>query len=167
MRGKQTREVCRFGVSMEQDLLAQFDRLIARKGYGSRSEALRDMARQALSEELLADDHSEAIATISLVYDHDVPNLTGKLTEHQHHALDLIKSTLHIHLDEHRCLEVLVVRGPFGRVRDLADNLISIKGVKYGKFVTTTGLPRSGSRQQTGARHPHSHGHHAKADTRP
>jgi len=146
---------------MEGDLLKQFDRLIARKGYSSRSEAFRDMAREALSEELLADEAAEAVAAISLVYDHDVPNLSSKLTEHQHHALDLIKSTLHIHLDEHRCLEVLVVRGPFGRVRELADNLISIKGVKYGKFVTTTGLPRP-SKPQSPA-HSHRHTHHTRA----
>jgi CopG family transcriptional regulator, nickel-responsive regulator len=166
MSKRTTTEVCRFGVSMEEDLLKEFDRLITRKGYSSRSEALRDMARQALSEEVLADDEAEAVATISLVYDHDVPNLTAKLTEHQHHALDLINSTLHIHLDEHRCLEVLVVRGPFGRVRALADNLISIKGVKYGKFVTTTGSPgRKKVRAKGHGNHAaHSHSHQITTD---
>jgi len=131
----------RFGVSMEDGLLVRFDGMIGRKGYATRSEAFRDMARAALAEEVLADEAAEAIATVSLVYDHDVPNLTSRLTEVQHHALDLIASSLHVHLDAHRCLEVLVVRGPFGRVSELADNLISIKGVKHGKFVTTTGLP--------------------------
>ena len=132
----------RFGVSMENNLLAGFDGLMSRKGYATRSEAFRDLARAALAEEVLADELAEAVATVSLVYDHDVPNLTSRLTEVQHHALDLIASTLHVHLDASRCLEVLVVRGPFGRVRELADNLISVKGVKYGKFVTTTNLPR-------------------------
>jgi CopG family nickel-responsive transcriptional regulator len=136
---KEPSELRRFGVSMEDDLLAAFDRLIARKGYQTRSEALRDMARTAIAEEVLTDEAAEAVATVSLVYNHHVPNLTAKLTEVQHHALDLISSTLHIHLDEDRCLEVLVLRGPFGRVRELAENLISVKGVKYGKFMTTTG----------------------------
>jgi CopG family nickel-responsive transcriptional regulator len=160
MSKKSTTDLQRFGVSMEEELLRQFDGLIARKGYETRSEALRDLARQALSEEILADEGAEAVATISLVYNHDVPNLTAKLTEHQHHALDLINSTLHIHLDQHRCLEVLVVRGPFGRVRELADNLISIKGVKYGKFVTTTGLPKAAKTRRTSRPSAHSHKHH-------
>ncbi len=94
------------------------------------------MVRNALTQETLSDETSEAVATISLVYDHDVRDLTSKLTRFQHRALDMITSTLHVHLDAHRCLEVLVVRGPYGRVRDLADSLISVKGVKHGKFVT-------------------------------
>lgn len=152
---------------MEDDLLDEFDRLIARKGYETRSEALRDMARTALAEEVLADEAAEAVATVSLVYNHHVPNLTSKLTEVQHRALDLIASTLHVHLDEHQCLEVLVVRGPFGRVRELADSLISVKGVKYGKFVTTTGTlqrkkrgegaRRSGSLDKHGVLADHKH----------
>jgi CopG family nickel-responsive transcriptional regulator len=146
----------RFGVSMEDSLLAEFDGLISRKGYATRSEAFRDLARAALAEEVLADESAEAVATVSLVYDHDVPNLTSRLTEVQHHALELIASTLHVHLDASRCLEVLVVRGPFGRVRELADNLISIKGVKYGKFVTTTGLPRP--TEEAVRNHGHRHG---------
>lgn len=124
---------------MEDGLLEEFDRLIQRRGYETRSEALRDMVRSVLADEALEEETAQAIATVSLVYDHDVPNLTSKLTEHQHRALDLIASTLHVHLDAHRCLEVLVLRGPMGQVRELADNLISIKGVKYGRFVTTTG----------------------------
>jgi CopG family transcriptional regulator, nickel-responsive regulator len=162
MSKKSTTDLQRFGVSMEEDLLKQFDTLITRKGYSTRSEAFRDLARQMLAEEILADEQAEAVATISLVYDHDIPNLTARLTEHQHHALDLIRSTLHIHLDEHRCLEVLVVRGEFGRVRELADNLISIKGVKYGKFVTTTGSPRP-KKRRSGAATAHSHKHHGTA----
>lgn len=160
MSKKSTTELQRFGVSMEEDLLQEFDKLIARKGYSTRSEAFRDMARQMLSEEVLAEDGAEAVATISLVYNHDIPNLTAKLTEHQHHALDLIRSTLHIHLDEHRCLEVLVVSGAYARVRELADNLISIKGVKYGKFVTTTGSPRQ-KRRRSSAVAAHSHRHNS------
>ena len=135
----------RFGVSMEEDLLSEFDRLIERKGYATRSEALRDMVRQALAEESLTDDHAEAVATISLVYDHHSSNLTSKLTDAQHHWLDIIVSTTHIHLDAHSCLEVLVVRGPAGQVKKLADFLISIKGVKYGKFAATALETKPGS----------------------
>ncbi|MEW6207279.1 MAG: nickel-responsive transcriptional regulator NikR [Acidobacteriota bacterium] len=144
----------RFGVSMESELLDRFDRLIARKGYETRSEAFRDMARNALAEDTLADEKAEAVATISLVYDHHVRDLTARLTEIQHHALDLIASTLHVHLDEQNCLEVLVARGPFGRVRELAEQLISVKGVRHGKFVTTTGEAKHKRRPSV---HTHKH----------
>jgi len=143
----------RFGVSMEEDLLEEFDKLIHSKGYTTRSEALRDLARSALAQEVLADESAEAVATVSLVYNHHVPNLSSKLTEAQHQALDLIASTLHVHLDEDQCLETLILRGPYGRVRELADRLISVKGVKYGKFVTTTRTSK------TAKQHVHKHGH--------
>lgn len=160
---KESSSLKRFGVSMDEDLLQEFDNMISRKGYATRSEALRDLARSAVAEGLLADDGAEAVGTVSLVYDHDVPNLTAKLTEYQHHSLDLIASTLHVHLDAHRCLEVLVLRGAIGRVRELADKLISVKGVQYGKFVTTSGVPPNPAGLPH--RHPdgsHRHGHSAK-----
>jgi CopG family transcriptional regulator, nickel-responsive regulator len=143
----------RFGVSMDEDLLKKFDKMIARRGYATRSEAFRDMVRESLEEEVLLDEKAEAVGTISLVYNHHARNLNAKLTAAQHNALDLISSNLHIHLDEDRCLEVLVVRGAYHRVRELADNLISIKGVKHGKFVTT--VDTSANRHL----HPHQHSH--------
>lgn len=107
------------------------------------------MVRQALAEETLTDDAAEVAATISLVYDHHVPNLNAKLTQFQHQALDIITSTVHVHLDERNCLEVLVVRGQYARVRRLADQLISVKGVTHGKFITTIAEP---------GMHKHKHG---------
>jgi len=151
----ESNELMRFGVSMESELLERFDQLIARKGYETRSEAIRDMARNALAEDTLADDRAEAVATISLVYNHHVRDLTARLTEIQHHALDLITSALHVHLDEGNCLEVLVVRGPFGRVRELAEQLISVKGVRNGKFVTTTGELKKQKRRPSAHTHKH------------
>ena len=142
----------RFGVSIEEELLESFDALIARKSYQTRSEAIRDLARNMIAEEALADDKADAVATISLVYNHHVRDLTSKLTECQHRALDLIASAVHVHLDEHNCLEVLIARGPYGRVRELAEQLISVKGVRHGKFVTTTGQTKKN-------KHNSSHGH--------
>lgn len=141
----------RFGVSMDEALLKKFDKMIARRGYETRSEAFRDMVRESLECEALTDEAAEAVGTISLVYNHHARNLNAKLTAAQHDALDLISSNLHIHLDVERCLEVLVVRGTYGRVRELAENLISIKGVKYGKFVTTV--------DTTAQQHSHNHQH--------
>jgi CopG family transcriptional regulator, nickel-responsive regulator len=153
----------RFGVSMDEELLKKFDEMISQRGYLSRSEAFRDLVRESLEEEVLTDEHAEAVGTISLVYNHHARNLNAKLTAAQHQALDLIASNLHIHLDEERCLEVLVVRGAYQRVRELADTLISIKGVKHGKFVTTADT----SAGPQGQAHSHTHSHLKRQSSKP
>ncbi len=131
-------ELVRFGISMDEQLLDRFDELIARKGYANRSEAIRDLIRNALVEDQWSRGDEETVGTVTLVYDHHVRDLADKLTEHQHDHHDAIISALHVHLDHDHCLEVVVVRGPAERVRRLADELIGTKGVKHGKLVTTT-----------------------------
>lgn len=131
-------EVVRFSVSTESRLLDRFDALIAEQGYVNRSEAIRDLIRSALVEEALTDEGSPAVGTVTLVYDHHFSDLSDKLTEHQHTHHESIVSTLHIHLDHHHCLEVIVLRGKAGEIRRLADSLIGTKGVKHGRFVATT-----------------------------
>ncbi|GAB4247935.1 MULTISPECIES: nickel-responsive transcriptional regulator NikR [Deferrisoma] len=131
-------ELVRFGISMDEQLLGRFDELIARKGYANRSEAIRDLIRNALVEDQWSRGDEETVGTVTLVYDHHVRDLADKLTEHQHDHHDAIISALHVHLDHDHCLEVVVVRGPAERVRRLADELIGTKGVKHGKLVTTT-----------------------------
>ncbi|HLG22221.1 MAG TPA: nickel-responsive transcriptional regulator NikR [Candidatus Manganitrophaceae bacterium] len=130
-------KLVRFGVSIDDGLLRQFDHLIEEKKYTNRSEALRDLIRDHLVEQEW-DENKETIGTITIVYDHHVHELMEKLTDIQHHYQRLIKSTLHIHLDEHRCLEVLVVQGRSGDIKKIADNLIATKGVKHGKLTATT-----------------------------
>lgn len=129
--------VVRFSVSTEEKLLERFDALIGRKGYVNRSEAVRDLIRNSLVEEALTDESAEAVGTVTLVYDHHFSDLGDKLTEHQHSHHESIVSTLHIHLDAHQCLEVVVLRGPAGEIRRLADSLIGTKGVTQGRFVVT------------------------------
>lgn len=130
-------KLIRFGVSINENLLKQFDDYIERKSYTNRSEALRDLIRDHLVEEEW-DDDKETIGTITLVYDHHVHELMERLTDLQHHYQKLIQSTLHIHLDADQCLEVLVVRGRSGEIRAIADALIATKGVKHGKLSATT-----------------------------
>lgn len=130
----------RFGVSLDSDLLDQFDALIAEHKYENRSEAIRDLIRNKLVEKEWEDTDSPLAGTLSLVFDHHQSDLAQKLTEIQHDYHDLILSTLHVHLDHHNCLEVLVLRGPGSKIRDLSLRLISTKGVKHGKLgLTTTG----------------------------
>ena len=129
----------RFGISIDQQLLDSFDQLIAGKGYVNRSEAIRDMIRNALVEEQIdRADTTPTVGTVTLVYDHHTRDLSDKLTEHQHSHHDAIISALHVHLDTHHCLEVVVVRGTATQVKRLADELIGTKGVKHGKLVLTT-----------------------------
>ena len=126
-------QVERIGVSLEKQLLNEFDVLRKKKGYSNRSEAFRDMIRDQLSRQQVADPDSEVLATISLIYDHHSTKLNEKLLGLQHsHVLKTI-SSMHIHLDRHDCLEVIVLKGQAGEVERIAENMISLKGVKLGK----------------------------------
>jgi CopG family nickel-responsive transcriptional regulator len=128
------KQVERIGVSLDKKLLSMFDKLIAKRGYQSRSEAIRDLVRQQLSSERLCNTKAKAVAAVFLVYDHHATKLMGKLTGLQHsHILQTI-SSIHIHLDEHNCLEVIVLRGRVGEINRTAENIISLKGVKLGRI---------------------------------
>jgi CopG family nickel-responsive transcriptional regulator len=130
----------RIGVSLEKDLLSQFDRLIADKGYVNRSEAIRDLIRDALVQREWSESkgREERVAVAVLVYDHESSSLAQKLAHIQHENHRAVVSALHIHMDEHNCLEVLVLRGSAREVVGMGDGLVSTKGVKYGKLVPAT-----------------------------
>ncbi len=129
--------ITRFGVSLEEKLLRQFDRLIGRKGYANRSEAIRDLIRESLVREQWDLGSAETVGTITLVYSHDTLDLTDRLNELQHAHYREIVSTLHVHLDAHNCLEVLVLRGKASDLKAIADRLIGTRGVKHGTFSAT------------------------------
>ena len=132
--------VTRFGISLESPLLKRFDSLIKKKGYASRSEAIRDLIRDSLVTEEWESSTSETVGTITLVYSHDTRELSDNLNDLQHQYHELVRSTMHIHLDGHNCLEVIVVKGKARDIKSVADRLIGTKGVKHGKLtVTTTG----------------------------
>ncbi len=130
----------RIGISLEHDLLRQFDRLIAEKGYVNRSEAVRDLIRESLVQREWAQDagRGEKVAVVALVYDHDAASLQQKLAHIQHENHRAVVSALHVHLDPHNCLEVLVLRGQGREVMRMGDGLASTRGVKYGKVVPAT-----------------------------
>ncbi|MFP4084188.1 MAG: nickel-responsive transcriptional regulator NikR [Desulfonatronovibrio sp.] len=130
----------RFGVSLDLDLLTRFDELCEEKSYQTRSEAIRDLIRGALVQKQWEDDDLETIGVLSLVYDHHQSDLSQKLTEIQHQALDNIVTSMHIHLDHHNCLEVLILRGSGKSIKETSQKLTSTKGVKHGRLnLTTTG----------------------------
>jgi CopG family nickel-responsive transcriptional regulator len=128
----------RFGVSIPAELVDAFDRLIEAKGYPNRSEALRDLMRDALVESEWESDAGEVVGAVTIVYDHEARELSRKMTRLQHQTVDAVVCTTHVHLDEQNCMEVVVVRGSAAQVRAIADKLISLKGVKHGKLVCTT-----------------------------
>ncbi len=127
-------KVERIGVSLDKPLLEKFDKLIVLQGYQSRSEAIRDLVRQQLSEEKLEDSSASAVAAVCLVYDHHASNLMKRLTALQHSHLLQVISSLHIHLGEHDCMEIVVLKGRIGQIKKVADSIISQKGVKLGKI---------------------------------
>jgi CopG family nickel-responsive transcriptional regulator len=130
--------VSRFGVSLEKDLLAAFDRSIGGEGYQNRSEAIRDLIRDHLIQKKVANGNAEVIGVVTLVYDHRIHHLSDVLADMQHKAHVAVNASLHIHLDEHNCLEVVVVRGRADKVHEVASKLIATKGVQNGKLVTTS-----------------------------
>ena len=127
----------RVGVSFEPELLSKFDRAIREKGYTNRSEAVRDIVRESLLRDEVAAGKGEVVGTLTILYDHERGDVTHRLLhiQHDHHA-DVL-STLHVHVDERNCLEVLIIRGEAAQVRHLADGIRAVKGVLYGELVIT------------------------------
>jgi CopG family nickel-responsive transcriptional regulator len=131
-------ETERFGVSMNERLLRQFDTCIHRKGYQSRSEAIRDIVRDYLVASEWESGEGEVVGTVTIVYDHHTRELNRVLTDLQHDFHESVVCATHVHLDQHNCLEVIVVKGDSKQVRAIADRLIGTRGVKHGKLVCTT-----------------------------
>lgn len=121
--------VTRIGVSLEPDLLAQFDKVIEKKGYVSRSEAIRDLVRDTLAENEWKNEREFMCGVVIIVYDHDVPGLSEKITEIQHARMGEIYTSIHMHLDHDRCMEVIAVEGELGQLKTIANDLSSLKGV--------------------------------------
>jgi CopG family transcriptional regulator, nickel-responsive regulator len=128
----------RFGVSIEHDLITKFDRYITKAGYGTRSEAIRDLIRARLVEEGIQDPKAAATGVLSLVYDHHQRELEDHLTGLQHDHHEQIISTTHVHLDHHNCLEVILLKGSAGEIRAIGAALASFKGVKHSSLNLTT-----------------------------
>ncbi len=123
---------------MEDGLLEKLDAMVREKGYPNRSEAIRDLVRKTIVDDEWADAAGEIIGVLVIVFDHHSRELSSRLLKKEHYWEGGILSTLHIHLDHDNCLEVKVIRGKAGEVRDFADEMISMKGIKYGTLVKAT-----------------------------
>lgn len=131
-------KLARFSISMDADLLKYFDEFVHKHKYTNRSEAFRDIIRDQLISEEWENDEVETIGTLTIIYNHHQHNLQDNLTAHQHQHHDSIISAMHVHLDHDNCLEVMVIKGNAKKIKKLADELISTKGVKHGKLVMTS-----------------------------
>jgi len=128
-------EIVRFSVSLESDLLEEFDRYCHEQHYATRSEAIRQLLHDALTREAWSGKSRDAAGTLTLVYDHHRPQLREQLMNLQHEHNDMVISTLHAHLTHDVCLEVIVLRGPSARLREIAAELRGLKGIFKGELV--------------------------------
>jgi CopG family nickel-responsive transcriptional regulator len=134
------RGLTRIGVSLPSNLLNKFDTIIRGRGYSSRSEGIRDAIRAYIVEyEWMERESGEEMGTITYIYDHNQRGLGDELTEAQHHFIDMIKSSTHIHLDDENCFEIIVMKGDAKKIKGLAERIMSLKGVKHLKLTTTHG----------------------------
>ncbi|AEC52130.1 nickel responsive regulator [Pyrococcus sp. NA2] len=131
-------ELVRFSISIPSELLKKFDQIIEEIGYENRSEAIRDLIRDFIIRHEWEVGNEEVAGTITIVYNHDEGDVVKALLDLQHEYLDEIISSLHVHMDEHNCLEVIVVKGEAKKIKMIADRLLSLKGVKHGKLVMTS-----------------------------
>jgi CopG family transcriptional regulator, nickel-responsive regulator len=144
-------DLVRFSVSLEGDLLEQFDRFCQEGRFATRSEAIRQLLRETLTNHAWASDARDAAATLTLVYDHHRTRLTEKLLELQHRHADLVVSTMHVHLDHDTCLEVIALRGKARALQEIAFELRGLKGIQKGQLV----LAAAPSTHQHRAPHAH------------
>jgi|SRR6516165_429802 CopG family nickel-responsive transcriptional regulator len=151
----------RVTITLDDDLMAEMDRLIARRGYQNRSEAVRDLVRAGIQQTTAATaPEQQCVAALVYVYDHGVRALAKRLTHcfHDHH--DMAVSTLHMHLDHKSCMEVTVLKGRAGAVAGFAEQVIAERGVKHGRLVTVPveiSAERHAHGQSVSRRHEHAH----------
>ena len=142
--------VTRIGVSLEPELLKEFDETISKKGYVSRSEAIRDLVRDSLAENEWKNDDEWMVGTVVMVYDHTITSVGDKLTNLQHEHSALVKTSVHIHLDQEKCMEILICEGKLGDLKHFANEITSIKGVLRGRL--TMAAPSTGNLHHIGHR---------------
>jgi CopG family transcriptional regulator, nickel-responsive regulator len=135
-------EITRFSVSLEDDLLVDFDRYCRQEKFATRSEAIRQLLRETLTKEAWASDSRDAVGTLTMVYDHHRTQLRDDLNKLQHDNTDLVVSSLHVHLTHDLCLEVIVLRGPATKLQKIASQLRGMKGIFKGELVMASAAGR-------------------------
>jgi CopG family nickel-responsive transcriptional regulator len=152
------KELVRFGISMESDLLHEFDHHIERKGYTNRSEAIRDIVREKLVEESTQNPTGNVYGALVFMYDHHKRELEKSLSNIQHDYFENIISTSHVHVDHDHCMEVVLLKGKASTLKTIGEKILSFKGVKHGKITLTASLSNHAREKLTHpVEHQHSH----------
>jgi len=131
-------KTARFSISISSDLLRRFDNAMREKTYINRSKAVRDLIVDFIVEREWEKSERQVMGSLTLLYEHEARGLLERLAEIQHERSSNVVSTMHVHIDEHNCMEVLALKGLPREIRELADRLISCRGVKHGKLVMST-----------------------------
>jgi CopG family transcriptional regulator, nickel-responsive regulator len=134
-------EIARLSISLDDDLLTDFDRFWRKQKFATRSEAICQLLRDALTKDAWAGTSREVVGTLSLVYDHHHPQLRNRLMKLQHDNPELVVATMHIHLTHDLCLEIIVLRGPSAKLQEMAAQLRGMKGVHKGELVMANAEP--------------------------
>ena len=124
----------RTALAIDEDLLARFDAWMSDHGYTNRSEAVRDLIRSALVEQEWSDPAAAVAAVLSIIYDHSASHLAQEVTHIQHEDHHAVLCSQHVHLDHHKCLEVILMRGKVAQLRRVADTIIATRGVHASKL---------------------------------
>jgi CopG family nickel-responsive transcriptional regulator len=152
-------EVVRISVSLEGELLEDFDRFCAGEKYATRSEAIRQLLRERLTAAAVEADADDVTASLTLVYDHHRSQLLEKLLHLQHEHTERVVANLHVHLDHDHCMEVIVLRGHAGTLRRFAAELKGLKGIHQGQLVIAHADGHS-DKHKHAHHHQHPHRHH-------
>ncbi len=146
----------RFTMSLEDDLANEFDEYIGKKAYSNRSEAMRDLIRNALEKERVEKSASgHCIAALSYVYNHHESELASKVTSTHHNHHDLTLSTMHVHLDHDNCLETAILQGHIGEVQEFANSIKAVRGVRHGNLYIVAVDETTVSHSPEGKKHSH------------
>lgn len=119
----------RISITVDESLAQAFDELIAKRGYQNRSEAFRDLLKKELAQEALVNPSQECVAVVSYAYDHRKALLSKRNVDHQHEHLDMVISSMHVHATHDTCVEAVIAKGPYDKLKVFCENTIAEKGV--------------------------------------
>lgn len=147
----------RLTISVDDDIAQAFDALIVERRYKNRSEAFRDLLRRELAQNAFEKQNGECVAVVSYTYDHHARNLSAKMVEQQHDHHSMVISSMHVHVSRHKCVETVVMRGPYDKVHRMAQDTIAETGIEEGavNYIAV----REDDEEHHAHEHPHDHAH--------
>ncbi|WP_417535798.1 nickel-responsive transcriptional regulator NikR [Methylophaga sp.] len=128
-------KVSRISISLPESLLEGLDEMVSKRGFESRSQAICDMINLQINEHRAQQGDTVMTGTVNLVYNHSVPGLQKRLHDLQYEYIDEVISNLNVNLTHTNTLSVILVQGPANRLNMIADKMITLRGVEYGRLL--------------------------------